>query len=95
MADTLKSFAWLALNDATDEDGFYLEDGPEVREAEREALRDAGAPDVDAIVFVSILPEDRDDAMVEAMVPDSFVAWAKDPNGGDLVWYDETSENDG
>lgn len=95
MADTgKKSFAWLAQNDATDEDGFYLEDGPEVHEAERQALREAGAPDVDAIEFVSILPEDRDDAMVEAFVTEAFIAWAKDPNGGDLVWYDETSGDD-
>ena len=92
MADTLKSFAWLALNDATDDEGFYLEDSPELHEAERQTLRDAGAPDVDAIVFVSILPEDRDDAIVEAMVTEAFIAWAKDLDGGDLVWCDETSK---
>jgi hypothetical protein len=92
MTAALKSFAWLALNDATDDEGFYLEDGPTVREAEREELREAGAPDVDAIVFVSILPEDRDDAMVEALVTDAFIEWAK--GEGDLVWYDETSGDD-
>jgi len=83
----LKSFAWLALNESIDDEGFYLEDSPELREIERAELKAEGAPDTEHIVFVSILPESRDEAMVEAMVTDAFIEWAKGEGG--LVWYDE------
>jgi hypothetical protein len=72
-----RSFAWIAANEATNEEGFYLEDSPELREKERAQLKEWGAPDTEQIEFVSILPEDRDEAMVEAKVTEAFIAWAK------------------
>jgi hypothetical protein len=98
-----KSFAWIAINEAIDKDGFYLPDGPEVYEAERAALKEQGAPDTELIEFISVLPEDRDEAMVEALVTYAFADWAKSQYGtthtepvdnGDsnLVYYDETAE---
>jgi len=82
-----KSFAWIAITEATDEEGEYREDGPALREEERAALKEAGAPDTDEIEFVSILPEGRDEALVEALVPQSFINWAKADE--DLVWYED------
>lgn len=82
-----KSFAWIAITEATDEGGLYREDGPELREAERTVLKEVGAPDTDQIEFVSILPEGRDESLVEALVPQSFIDWAKaDEN---LTWYED------
>lgn len=72
-----QSFAWIAQNEATDSDGFYLEDGPALREIERAELKKLGAPGTEHIEFVSILPEDRDEAMVEALVTPEFAKWAK------------------
>jgi len=86
----MKSFAWIAINEAIDEDGFYLEDGEALREAERTELKEMGAPCTEQIQFISILPESRDEAMVEALVPDEFIRWAKE--GEHLAWYDETGE---
>jgi hypothetical protein len=91
-------FAWIAQNEAVDEDGFYLEDGTAAYEAERAALKEMGAPDTEAIQFISILPEDRDEAMVEAEVSEAFAAWAKSPEepgspNAMLPWYDETGEH--
>jgi len=92
-------FGWLQVNEATDKDGFYLQDSPELREIERAALKALGAPDTYEIEFVSIQPEDRDSAMVEARVTPAFAAWAKahqetgeecsqDENGNsNLVFY--------
>ena len=91
MTNQLKSFAWIALNEATDEDGFYLPDGPEVHEKERATLKEFGAPDTELIQFRSILPESRDEAMVEALVPQSFIRWAK--YEGDLSWYEGDAEH--
>ena len=88
----LKSFAWIAINEATDDDGFYLEDGPAVHAVERCALLERGAPDTELIQFISVLPESRDEALVEAMVPQSFIDWAKaDEN---LVWYEDGVEGE-
>jgi hypothetical protein len=96
------SFAWIAINEVIDEDGFFLQDenGPELREAERKELKEAGAPDVEEIEFISIEPEDRDSALVEALVTPRFAEWAKSEYGkahtepvgnGDsnLVYYTE------
>jgi predicted lysophospholipase L1 biosynthesis ABC-type transport system permease subunit len=93
------SFAWLAVNEAIDDDDFYLEDSPELYEIEREELKKLGAPETDQIEFVSILAEDRDSAMVEAKATPAFIKWAKasrktgeetteDKNSSaNLVWY--------
>ena len=97
------SFAWLAVNEAIDEDGFYLEDSPKLREIERAELKKFGAPDTEQIEFISILPEDRDSAMVEAKVTDAFAAWAMSEEGkgitepvengiSNLVYYSEEIE---
>lgn len=86
----MKSFAWIAMNEAIDENGFYLEDGPAVYEAERAELKEMGAPCTEQIQFISILPEDRDSSMVEALVPDEFIRWAKDTES--LAWYDDEGE---
>jgi hypothetical protein len=92
-------FAWIAVNEATDAAGFYLEDGPELREIERRVLKAWGAPGTEHIQFHSILPEDRDEAMVEADVPEEFAKWAKQhqetgeenvENGvSNLVYYED------
>jgi hypothetical protein len=94
-------FAWIAINEATDEEGFYLEDSPKLREIERAELKALGAPATEHIQFHSILPEDRDSALVEADVPEEFAKWAKqhqetgaqcteDENGvSNLVFYEE------
>ena len=96
---TKQNLAWISVNDATDEEGFYLEDGPTLREIEREELKKLGAPDTEEIEFESILPEDRDEAMVEALVTPAFARWAKqhqetgeenaDNGFSNLVYYDE------
>jgi len=97
------SFAWLQVNEATDEEGFYLQDSPELREIERAELKEMGAPDTDEIEFVSILPEDRDSALIEALVTPAFAKWAKaHPETGEevengisnLTYYDDTKEED-
>jgi len=69
-------------------------------EAERAALKEWGAPDTEALVFESVLPEDRESAMATAVASDAFIKWAKqDPETGEspvengmsnLVWYDDT-----
>jgi len=94
----MKTLSWLTMNEATDEDGFYLQ-GEAAYEAERAALKEMGAPDTDQIEFTSIEPEDRDSAMAEAKVTEAFEKWAKahqetgeptteDENGNsNLVWY--------
>lgn len=93
-------FAWLAVNEAIDEDGFYLEDSPRLRHFERQELKALGAPDTELIEFISILPEDRDSAMVEAEVTQAFANWARSKNGtahsepvdngeSNLIYYDE------
>lgn len=74
---TKRNLAWLQVSEATDEEGFYLQDSPELRRIERLELRMMGAPETDEIEFVSILPEDRDSALVEAFVTPAFAAWAK------------------
>jgi hypothetical protein len=79
-APALVPLAWLAIADATDADGFFLQ-GAEAEQAERAALAAAGAPDTDALVFLSIAAEDRDSAMVEAKATPAFVAWAQAPYG--------------
>lgn len=95
-----QKFAWLAINEAIDKDGFYLEDSPELREIEREELKKIGAPDTELIEFISILPEDRDSSLVEAEVTKNFADWAKSAEGGpldkpvenglsNLVYYEE------
>jgi len=96
-----KSFAWITVNEAIDDEGFYLEDGPKVREIEREELKKLGAADTEHIEFQSILAEDRDTAMAEALVTPAFIEWAKrhqetgeqcdeDHNGeSNLVFYEE------
>ena len=73
---TKLKFAWIAANDDTDEDGFYLQ-GEAAYEAERAELKKLGAPDTEAIEFESIQPEDRDSAMVEALVTPAFAKWAR------------------
>jgi len=97
-------FAWLAINEAIDKDGFYLQDGPRLRGLEADALKALGAPDTEEIVFLSVQPEDRDSAMVEARVTPAFAAWARqhqetgqecsqDENGNsNLVFYLPTEE---
>jgi hypothetical protein len=92
--------AWISVSEAIDDDGFYLQDGPLLRIAERNELRKMGAPDVEEIEFVSILPEDRDSAMVEALVTPTFAVWAKshadagaptepvDNGESNLIYYD-------
>ena len=96
----MQKLAWLTVNEEVDKDGFYLQ-GEAAYEAERRALEAYGAPQTEAIVFHSILPEDRDSAMAEATVPDVFATWAKahqetgeptteDENcNSNLVWYGE------
>ena len=74
-------FAWLQVSDATDDEGFYLQDSPELREIEKRELKEMGAPDTDEIEFISILPEDRDSALVEANVTTAFARWAKSRRG--------------
>jgi hypothetical protein len=78
------SIAWLAANEGTTEDGFFLE-GEAAIEAEKRELKEAGAPDVDQIEFVSYEPESRDEAMIEAMVTTAFAEWARK----ELVVYED------
>lgn len=94
-----RNLAWIAVNEAIDDEGFYLQDSPELREIERGELKKLEAPDTEEIEFISILPEDRDSAMVEAMVTEAFARWAKQhqetgeenaDNGlSNLVYYEE------
>jgi len=71
-----QNLSWLAWYEETDEEGFYVQ-GELAFAAERAALKAGGAPDTDEIEFVSIEPESRDEAMVEARVTERFAAWAK------------------
>jgi hypothetical protein len=85
----LVPFAWLTVNEEISPEGFYLE-GEAAMAAEREALRAMNAPDVNLIEFQSIVPEDRDSAMVEALVPETFKRWAMTVEGSDeIVGTDE------
>ena len=97
------NFAWLQVSEATDDEGFYLQDSPELREIEKKELKEMGAPDTDEIEFVSILPEDRDSALVTANVTPAFVRWAKSKRGeqdtepvengiSNLVYYEDGDE---
>ena len=86
---TKLSFAWLAANDDTDEEGFYFH-GEDAYEVERAELKKLGAPDTAEIEFLSIEPEDRDNALVEAMVTPAFAKWARtNPETGEEVTEDE------
>ena len=100
---TKQNLAWLQVSEATDDEGIYFEDSPELREIERKELREMGAPDTDEIEFVSILPEKRDASMIEAMVTPAFIRWAKSRRGeqdtepvengiSNLVYYEDGDE---
>lgn len=73
----MQNAEWQAQNEATDEDGFFL-DGAAFLEAEREELRTMGAPDVDAIVFGEYEVVDRDEAWITASVSPAFHQWLVD-----------------
>jgi hypothetical protein len=60
-----------------------------LRAAEREALRKAGAPDVDALVFVSMIPEDRGEILVECEATPAFMQWLRNK---EMTFY--TNEED-
>ena len=75
------TMAWYAqgLEDTINEEGTFGEES-EQRIAEIKALREMGAPETENIEIVSITPEDREDAIVEALVTLAFAEWAKEPS---------------
>lgn len=88
--------AWIAINKLEDDE---VTTEQQEMEAERAALKEAGAPDTDKIEFISIEPEGQNEEMVEATVTEEFAKWAKrnhttgeeDAENGEsnLVYYDE------
>jgi hypothetical protein len=69
--------AWYTQNEATDTDGFYLENEA-CWNAERALLLEDGAPDAASAVFVSWEAEDRTESVLVAEVSDALAAWLQD-----------------
>lgn len=72
----LVKFAYYAQSAEVDEEGFYPSDTEAVN-AERRWLASCGAPDADKVIVKSVLPEDRDEAVVEAEGTEAFIMWTK------------------
>lgn len=82
----METIAWYAQNEATDDEGFFLLDEPEkFWAAEKEILKEFGAPEVDRIEFITAEPEDRDEAIIEARVTPAFAEWARTDQNLSLV----------
>ena len=78
----MKTISWYQQDETTDEEGFYFQP-PTVYESERRILEEDGCPDTHKIEFLWHEPEDRDDAILYATVPDNVFDWMKTEGWGD------------
>ena len=66
--------SWYAQNEEVDSNGIFTNDP----EAERSALSELGAPDVDKIQFKSVSADGRDEAIATASVTPRLLSWLND-----------------